>query len=81
MKRFRGLKTLVLEAVEKGSRAIERVQIETAKRPFDLLEQVPTLKVPVNGVRAIYNVSISNTHSLIRLVAQFPDRFTPVLVG
>lgn len=68
MKRIRGLKSLVQAAVEHGSRAVEKVQIEMAKTPFDLLEQVPPLKVPVAGVRLIYNTSVSTTHGMIRLV-------------
>ena len=38
-KRWRGLKTLVHDAVEHGSRGIERVQKETAATPFGILEQ------------------------------------------
>ena len=40
MKRWRGLKSLVVDAVEHGSRAVEKIQIETMKLPFALLEQV-----------------------------------------
>ncbi len=68
MKRIRGLKSLVQSAVEHGSRAVEKVQIEMAKTPFDILEQVPPLKVPAAGVRLIYNTSVSTTHGVIRLV-------------
>lgn len=68
MKRVRGVKSLVQAAVEHGSRAVEKVQIEMAKTPFDILEKVPPLKVPVAGVRLIYNTSISTTHGMIRLV-------------
>ncbi|MBK8257260.1 MAG: hypothetical protein IPK82_31875 [Polyangiaceae bacterium] len=68
MKRLRGMKSLVTDAVDKGSQAVERVQIETAKIPFDLLEKVPGIKVPASGVRRIYNMSVSNVHSMIRLV-------------
>lgn len=68
MKRLRGMKSLVTDAVDKGSEAVERVQIETAKIPFDLLEKVPGMKVPASGVRRIYNMGVSNVHSMIRLV-------------
>lgn len=68
MKRLRGLKSLVQDAVEHGSRAIERVQLETAKMPFDVVEQIPGLKVPASGVRLIYNTSVSGVHGMIRLV-------------
>lgn len=68
MKRLRGFKALVQEAVEQGSRAIERVQLETAKMPFDVLESIPGLKVPASGVRLIYATSVSGAHGMIRLV-------------
>jgi hypothetical protein len=68
MKRIRGLKSLVQSAVEHGSRAVEKVQIEVAKMPFDLLEQVPPLKLPVSGARLVYNTGVSSTHVMIRLV-------------
>ena len=68
MKRVKGLKSLVQSAVEHGSRAVEKVQIEMAKTPFDLLEKVDPLKVPVAGVRMIYNTGVSTTHGMIRLV-------------
>lgn len=68
MKRARGLKSLVEQAVDHGSRAIERVQLETAKVPFDLIEQIPGLKVPASGVRTIYNTGVSGVHGMIRLV-------------
>jgi len=68
MKRWRGLKNLVQDAVEHGSRAIERVQKDTAKLPFELLEKIPPLAVPVKGVREIYETSVSGVHGMIRLV-------------
>ena len=61
MKRIRGLKSLLQAAVEHGSRAVEAVQIEVAKTPFDLLEKVPPLKLPVAGVRLLYNTGVGTT--------------------
>jgi hypothetical protein len=70
MNRVRGFKSLVVEAVDQGSRALEKVQIETAKMPFNLVEQIPGLKVPAGGVRLIYNTSVSGVHGMIRLVTK-----------
>lgn len=82
MKRARGLKDLVIDAVEHGSRAVEKVQIETAKVPFDLLEKITPLKVPVAGVRLVYNTSISNVHGMIRLITKVTgDTVDAVLEG
>lgn len=68
MKQIRGLKSLVEQAVDHGSRAVERVQLEMAKTPFDLLEKIEPLKGPVNGVRLIHDAGVTYTHSMIRLV-------------
>lgn len=70
MKRWQGTRALVGEAIEHGSRAVERVQLELAKTPFDLLERVPGLKVPVSGIRELYNTGVSSTHTMIRLATK-----------
>lgn len=70
MKRWHGARALVMDAIEHGSRAVERVQLEMAKAPFDLLEKVPGLKVPVSGVRLLYNTGVSSTHTMIRLTSK-----------
>lgn len=68
MKRWRGLKNLVGEAVDHGSRAVERVQKDMVKLPFDMLEKITPIAVPVKGVREIYETSLSGVHGMIRLV-------------
>jgi hypothetical protein len=68
MERWRGLKALVQDTVEHGSRAVERLQKEAAKRPFDLLEKIQPLEVPVKGIREIHDTAISGVHGMIRLV-------------
>lgn len=68
MERWRGLKALVQDAVDGGSRAVERLQMQTAKKPFDLLEQIAPLKVPVQGIREIHDTAVTQTHGMIRLV-------------
>jgi hypothetical protein len=68
MQRWRGLSALIVSAVEHGSRAVERIQKETAKVPFDILEQIPPLEVPVKGIREIHDTAVSGAHGMIRLV-------------
>jgi hypothetical protein len=68
MERWRGSKALVQEAVDQGSRAVERLQMETARKPFEILERIPPLRVPVQGIREIHDAAVSNTHAMIRLV-------------
>lgn len=68
MKQIRGLKSLVQDAVEHGSRAVERVQLDMAKLPFDLLEKIEPIKEPVKGVRLLHDTGVTYTHTMIRLV-------------
>lgn len=68
MNRWRGLLVLVKDAVENGSMAIEKLQKETAARPFAVLEQIPPIAKPVKLVHTIHDVSVATTHGAIRLV-------------
>lgn len=70
MQRWRGLTALVVDAVEHGSRAVERVQKEAARRPFEILEQIPPLQVPVKGIHEIHDTAVSGVHGMIRLVTK-----------
>lgn len=67
-KRLRGLKQLLQDAVEHGSLAVERVQLERAKLPFGLLERVPAIAAPARGVHILHDAAVSTTHGMIRLV-------------
>jgi hypothetical protein len=70
MQRWRGLTALVRDAVVHGSQAVERIQLETAGRPLAVLEQVPGLAVPARVVHLGYDVAVTGTHGMIRLVAR-----------
>ena len=70
VKRLRGLKALVQDAVEHGSHAVERVQKETANRPFTILEAIPPIALPARGVHVIYDLTVSTTHVAVRLVTR-----------
>jgi hypothetical protein len=70
MQRWRGLAALVVDAVEHGSRAVERVQKETARRPFEILALIPPLEVPVKGIQEIHDTAVSGIHGMIRLVTR-----------
>jgi len=58
------------DAVEHGSRAVERLQKETARRPFEILEQIPAIGVPAKGIHEIHDTAVSHVHQMIRLVNQ-----------
>jgi len=74
MNRWRGLKALVVDAVDHGSRAVERIQKETASVPFDILEQVPPLAAPAKVVRFFHDAGVSGVHVTIRLVTRLTGR-------
>jgi hypothetical protein len=66
--RWRGLKALVADAVEHGSRAVERVHMATARRPFVIIEHVPGVAVPTHIVHAVHDVIVTQTYDTIRRV-------------
>jgi hypothetical protein len=68
VKRWKGLRALIGDAVEHGAAAIERVHVETAKRPFTVMEQIPGLAEPVKGIHQIHDAIVSNTYGAVRLV-------------
>lgn len=67
-KRWRGLVKLVGEAVENGSRAVEKVHLETARRPFAILEHIPGVATPAKVVHGVHDLSVSSVYFTIRAV-------------
>jgi hypothetical protein len=68
--RWRGLVALVRDAVEHGSRAVEKVQLETAGRPFGILEQIPAVAEPTRVVHVIHDATVSGVHGIVRAVTR-----------
>jgi hypothetical protein len=66
-KKLRGLKNLVQDLVEHGSKAVERVQKETADRPFGILEKIPLINAPAAGVHVVFDVMVSGIHGAVRV--------------
>jgi len=66
MEKWRGLVALVRDGVEHGSRAVERIQLETANRPFTVLEHIPPIAVPAKVVHVVFDASVKATHAVIR---------------
>ncbi len=69
IERWRGLVALTEDAVVGASRAVERVHLETAQRPFAVLERIPLVNLPAAVVRVIHDATVSSVHGLIRLSA------------
>ena len=68
LRRWRGLRSLITDAVEQGSKAIERIQKETARRPFAVLEALPPIAAPAKVVHVLHDAAVTGTHGAIRLV-------------
>jgi hypothetical protein len=67
--RWRGLKALIHDSINGASRAVERVQKETASRWFDRLEAVPPLAPPVRIARVVHDGTTASVHAAIRLTS------------
>jgi hypothetical protein len=67
-KQWRGLSALIEDAVEHGSRAVERVHLATARRPFYILERMPGIAAPTRVVHSIHDVAVLSTYGSIRMV-------------
>lgn len=68
MDRWRGLRALVGEAVEHGSKAVEQVHKATAARTFDVLEAIPPIATPARVAHAVHDASLTGIYGAIRLV-------------
>ena len=78
--RWFGLKTLLEDAVEHGSRAVEKVHLETATRTFDVLEAIPKIATTAKVVRVVHDGLVTNTHVAIRLVNQGVHRAADAII-
>ena len=66
--RWRGLVAIIGDAVEHGSAAVERIHMATAKRPFQIIEQIPPIAAPTKVVHGIHDAIVTNTYKQIRWV-------------
>lgn len=70
VKQLRGLVRLVGDAIDGGSRAIEKVQKRTARRTFDVLEAIPVVAPPAQAVHVVHDACVGLSHASIRGVAR-----------
>ena len=64
---IKGVKDLVEDAVHHGTTAVEKVHREVASRPFEVLESVPGLELPVRLVRAMHDTITTTVYTSIRV--------------
>ena len=65
--RLRGLRRLVEEAVEHGSKAVEDVHKATAARTFTVLEAIPPIAKPAKVVHTVHDLWLSGIYGAIRV--------------
>lgn len=68
LSRWRGAVALLRDAVEHGSRSVQRIQIETARRPFVIIEHIPVVAAPTRIVHGVHDASVTAVHEVIRAV-------------
>ena len=66
--RWRGVRMLVGQAVDQGAAAIERVHLETARRPFAILERIPLVAAQAETVHSIHDAVVSSVYAIVRIV-------------
>jgi hypothetical protein len=66
IERWRGLAALVTDAVEHGTSAVERVHLATARRTFDVLEQIPIVAEPAHLVHVVEETTTRAVYASIR---------------
>ncbi len=68
VKRWRGLKDLIEDAIDQGSTAVGEIHGQAGRWVFDLLERVPPLAAPARLARSLQQAIVARTYGSIRLV-------------
>jgi len=67
---WRGFKDLLIDAVEQGTSAVERVHLEIARCSFFAVKQVPAIREPAHDVESVYNSLVSAAYASVRGVTR-----------
>jgi hypothetical protein len=65
--KVRGAVALTSDAVEHGSRAVEKVHLETAARPFNILKAIPVVSAPASVVHVVHDLCVTSVYWQIRM--------------
>jgi hypothetical protein len=68
IKKWRGLKALVQDAVENGSREVERIHLAETKLPFQVLAQLPAFTKSARIAHGVHDAAVSTSYAAVRLV-------------
>ena len=66
MQRWKGLSALLGDAVEQGATAVERIHMETAQKPFAIIEQIPGIAAPTKLVHGVHDAVVGHVYNEIR---------------
>lgn len=66
LRRVRGLRALIEEAVHHGASAVERVHLGTSDRTFSILEAIPPIAAPTKLVHVVHDATVTSVYSAIR---------------
>jgi hypothetical protein len=80
MKRLRGLRALVEETVEHGTKAVEDVHKATAARTFTVLEAIPPIAKPARVVHTVHDLWLSGIYGTIRVCNKVVGRTLEVAI-
>lgn len=69
-KQWRGFKDLLIDAVEQGASAVERVHLETARRSFSAVKQVPQVTEPAQNVQNVHDTLVATAYASVRAVTR-----------
>jgi hypothetical protein len=68
LRRWKGLKDLVQEAVDSGAGAVEVVHREAIRGPLELVERIPSLAKPARTVGAVIDAALAASYGMVRVV-------------
>jgi len=69
-KQWRGVKDLLIDAVEQGASAVERVHLETARRSFSAVKQVSQINEPTQQVQNVHDTVVATAYASVRAVTR-----------
>lgn len=64
--RIEGYRALLEDAVDRGSTAVQRVQEELTRRPYDVLRRLPPLEAPATLAKSLHFAAIGQVYGVIR---------------
>lgn len=61
---------MIVDAIDHGSRAVERVHLETAKRPLTILKTIPGIAGIARAVETVHEAIVTTSYEGVRTIAR-----------